>query len=93
MTRDDFLAAARAEGLAEPVLVEYGSTHSLGDHSHPFGAFALVLEGEFTIEVAGRATRYAPGDTFRLATGTVHREWAGPQGARYLSARKQATTP
>ncbi len=88
MTRDDFMAAARAEGFAEPVLVEYPSTHALGEHSHPFGAFALVLDGEFTLEVGGAATCYRPGDTFRLPPGTLHTERAGPQGVRYFAARK-----
>ncbi len=93
MTRDEFLTTARAEGYAEPVLVSYDSTHALESHAHAFGAFALILEGEFTLEVAGTVTRHAAGATFRLPPGTPHREWAGPQGVRYLAARKEQPTP
>ncbi len=93
MTRDEFFATARAEGFAEPVAVARDGTYTLGLHSHPFEAFAFITEGQITLDVAGAQTRYGAGDTFRLAPGTPHLEWAGPQGVRYLSARKEQPQP
>lgn len=89
MTVDDFIAQARAQGFAEPVRVERDGTYQLGEHSHPFEAFAFITEGEISLEVAGVTTRYPAGATFRLAPGTPHREWAGADGVRYLSARRE----
>ncbi len=89
MTREEFLQRLQAEGFPPPVAVERDGTYTLGDHAHAFEAWALVTEGELTLEVAGVQTRYAAGQAFRLAANTPHREWAGPQGARYLAGRKE----
>ena len=90
MTEQDFRQALAAEQFADPADVTRDATYALDDHTHPFEAFALVTAGEITLEVAGRRTTYRPGDTFRLAAGTPHREAAGPAGVRYLSGRKEA---
>ncbi len=89
MTKDEFLGQARAQGFAEPVPVVREVGYGLAEHSHSFEAFALITEGEFTLQVDGVATRYGVGETFHLAAGQPHHEWSGPQGARYLSARKE----
>jgi hypothetical protein len=89
MTRDEFIAAARAEGYAEPVAVSRDGSYRLDDHAHPFDAFAWITEGAITLDVAGQVTTYAAGSTFRLPAGTFHVEWAGPQGVQYLAARRE----
>ncbi len=89
MTRDEFLATARAEGFAEPVPMARDAAYRLGDHEHPFDAFAFITEGAITLEVAGQATTYPAGSTFRLPAWTPHLEWAGPQGVQYLAARRE----
>ena len=89
MTEQDYRRQAAAEHFAEPVLVQRDASYSLGEHDHPFEAFALIFEGEITLQVGGVRTTYGPGETFRLAPHTPHHEAAGPQGVRYLSARKE----
>ncbi|TFY98733.1 cupin domain-containing protein [Ramlibacter rhizophilus] len=90
MTKDEFLSRLRAEGFAEPVAVERDAGYRLDLHDHPFEAYALITEGELSIEVDGVATAYPAGSTFRLAPHTPHREWAGAAGARYLSGRRES---
>ena len=89
MNRDAFVAAAKAEGFAEPVAIARDASYRLDDHEHSFDAFALITQGAFTIEVAGQATTYPAGSTFRLSAWTPHVEWAGPQGVEYLAARRE----
>ena len=89
MTEASFRAGLQAAGFPPPVAVERDATYRLGNHAHDFEAWALVTQGDITIEVAGTATRFAAGRSFRLPAGTPHQEWAGPQGVRYLAGRKE----
>ena len=89
MNEQEFRQKLAADGFPEPVLVARDAAYGLDTHQHPFEAYALTLEGEFTVEVDGKPTVYRQGETFRLPPGCPHREFAGPQGARYLSGRKE----
>ncbi len=88
-TREAFLEGLQAAGFPPPVPLERDASYALDVHTHPFEAWGLILEGEFVIEVDGVATRFPAGRSFRLAAGVAHKEWAGPQGARYLAGRKE----
>ncbi len=87
--REAFLEGLQAAGFPPPVPLERDASYALDVHTHPFEAWGLILEGEFVIEVDGVATRFPAGRSFRLAAGVAHKEWAGPQGARYLAGRKE----
>jgi quercetin dioxygenase-like cupin family protein len=89
MNEEQFRGELARDGFPAPVLVERDSTYALDAHQHPFEAFALIIEGEITIEVNGVKTEYRQGQTFRLPPDVPHREFAGPQGVRYLSGRKE----
>lgn len=88
MNEEEFRRSLAAGGFAGPVMVERDSSYGLDVHQHPFEAYALILEGEITIEVDGKPTTYRAGETFRLPAQCPHRERAGAQGVRYLSGRK-----
>lgn len=90
-TTERFLESLQAAGFPAPVAVERDGSYVLGDHTHDFEAWALVTAGEITVEVAGVATRFPAGHAFRLPPGTPHKEWAGPEGVRYLAGRKEQT--
>jgi quercetin dioxygenase-like cupin family protein len=90
MTEHEFRQVLATEQFAPAVEIGRDPGYSLDLHDHPFEAFALIVDGEITLEVGGQPTTYRPGDTFRLAAGTPHRESAGPAGVRYLSGRKEA---
>jgi quercetin dioxygenase-like cupin family protein len=77
----------KAEGYPEVRFNQYQPNHHAAEHSHPFDVHALVLEGEITLTVDGRATRYGVGDDFRMAAGCRHVEDVGPQGVRYIVGR------
>ncbi len=91
MSPAEFEAAVVADGFDAPVPVERDASYALGEHSHPFHARALIVEGEITLGVAGTARTYRPGEIFDLPPGTPHDERAGPNGVRYLSGRRQVT--
>ena len=89
MTPEEFDTALQADGYSAAIPVEWPPGYSLGDHQHPFDACALITSGEFSLTVDGQRRTYAVGDIFRLPAGTEHIEDAGPEGAAYLSCRRQ----
>lgn len=88
MNREEFLRLLQQEGYSEIVTVEREANGTLGVHTHPFEAKALVLEGEILLECAGSAQLCRAGDSFHLPADEPHREAYGPQGVRYLVGRK-----
>lgn len=83
-----FEAQLKAQGYPEVRVNQYQPNHHNGEHSHPFDVHALVLEGEITLTVGGKATRYGVGDEFKMAAGCRHVEDIGPQGVRYIVGRR-----
>ena len=61
----------------------------LDEHSHPFDAKAIVVEGEMWLTEAGATRHLRPGDGFEIAAGVPHAERYGPVGAVYWVARRQ----
>jgi quercetin dioxygenase-like cupin family protein len=88
MEQQEFLDTLKAEGYAEPVLVERAPNGTLADHAHPFEAKALVLKGEIRLHAGGEIKIYRPGDVFHLRRDEPHRESYGPEGVAYLSGRR-----
>ena len=89
MNQQEFESQLKADGYTTIALVDRPVGYSLGEHQHTFDARALITRGDFTLTVDGIATRYAAGDIFRLPAGTPHHESAGPQGASYISGRRE----
>ncbi|MDE2586047.1 MAG: cupin domain-containing protein [Betaproteobacteria bacterium] len=87
MTPEQFSEQLAGEGFAQIVTVERPAGE-LTEHAHPFEAKALILEGEITLEIAGRVAVYRAGQVFHLPAETPHRESYGPAGVRYLVGRK-----
>jgi quercetin dioxygenase-like cupin family protein len=88
MEHQEFIDTLRAEGYAEPVLVEREANGQIDDHAHPFEAKALILQGEIRIHAGGEIKIYRPGDVFHLRRDEPHRESYGPDGVSYLSGRR-----
>lgn len=86
----EFEAAERARGCTEVTAREWPPGQVLQDHSHPFHARALVVQGEMWLTVDGATRHLRPGDRFDLPAGTPHAERYGPEGATYWVARTQA---
>lgn len=77
----------KAEGYPEIKFNQYKPNQHNPEHDHPFDVHALVLEGDITLTVDGKKTRYAVGDEFKMAAGCRHVEDIGPQGVRYIVGR------
>jgi quercetin dioxygenase-like cupin family protein len=84
----EFEQALKRDGFTEILTAGFQAGHDLGDHAHPYGLRALVLEGEFRITVDGTETVYRPGEIFALSLGVHHSE-RSPGGVRFLIGRKR----
>ena len=89
MSPAEFEATLQADNFGEMIPIERPAGYAMGEHTHSFDARALITSGEFTLRVDGVSTTYAAGDIFRLSAGTPHHESAGPNGATYLSGRRE----
>ena len=83
----EFEAAERARGCTEVISRDWKPGQVVPEHSHPFDARALVVQGEMWLTVHGATQHLRPGDRFELAQGTPHAERYGEQGATYWVAR------
>lgn len=83
-----FQARLRREGFPEIRTNQLAPSCHNDEHSHPFDVLALVLEGEITLTVEGKARSYRVGDEFSMKAGCKHVEDVGPQGVRYLVGRR-----
>ena len=54
------------------------------------GETALVVAGEYWLNVHGQTTHYKAGDRFQVARDVEHAETYGPAGAVFWAARKNA---
>lgn len=83
-----FEARLRREGFPEIRTNQLAPGCHNDEHSHPFDVLALVLEGDITLTVDGKARLYRPGDEFAMKAGCRHVEDVGPLGVRYLVGRR-----
>ena len=83
----EFEAAEREIGCDEVISRAWDANTEQPTHTHPFGARALVVEGEMWLTVDGATQHLRPGDRFNLPAGKPHAERYGPQGATYWVAR------
>ncbi len=73
-------------GEAQALEVEPNSVKDM--HTHDFSAFVLVLSGEFTLVTEDDSVTHQPGETCKLAAGTLHSEQTGASGATILIGKK-----
>ncbi|MES2398510.1 MAG: cupin domain-containing protein [Pseudomonadota bacterium] len=92
MNPQEFESQLKAEGFTTIAPVERPVGYALGEHDHTFDACALITRGDFSLTVDGVATTYEAGQIFRLPAGTPHHESAGPNGASYISGRRERST-
>jgi len=88
MDRATWEAALAADGYAGPMDRRMEPGQAAPDHTHPFDARLLILEGEFVLTQAGTTRRYGPGEAFEVPAGVPHAEAVGPEGASYLVGRR-----
>jgi len=84
MNRTEFEARLAADGYGDVAVKQRPPRDSSPEHGHAYAVRALVLEGELTITIAGRAWRFGPGETFDVAAGCPHAETVGAEGVRFV---------
>nr|WP_314627660.1 cupin domain-containing protein [uncultured Noviherbaspirillum sp.] len=88
MDRTEFIRMLEQEGYQEFVTVERGPHATLGLHTHPFEARALILLGELRLVTGEQEQVCQTGDQFHLAAHIPHSETCGAEGVHYLVGRK-----
>ncbi len=85
---ETFAAALRTDGFGDGETKALTPGRMVPEHQHPFDVRALVLAGEITLTVEGRATAYRAGEVFTMAGGCRHAETVGAEGVEYLVGRR-----
>ena len=88
MDRATWEAALAADGFGPPLDRRMEAGQVVPEHTHPFDARLLILDGAFILTCQGETRRYGPGEAFELAAGIPHAEAFGPEGASYLVGRR-----
>lgn len=85
---DQFEREAKADGYDEVLQRDWTADSLVRDHTHPFDAYAVVVQGEMWLTCDGATRHITPGGTFSLPRNTVHSERYGSQGVSYWVARR-----
>jgi quercetin dioxygenase-like cupin family protein len=88
MTKTEFIHMLMQEGYPDPVQVQRDPHESLGEHSHPFEVYALILAGDIELIIEGESSIYKPGNIFYLGAQELHSESYGKEGVLYLASRR-----
>jgi len=74
----------RREGFSYTYVWEDGPHARYGDHTHPVETAHIVLCGEITLMMNGKANTYREGQRCDVPANVVHSAVMGPKGCRYL---------
>jgi quercetin dioxygenase-like cupin family protein len=74
----------REEGFGHTYVWEDAPNTNYPDHTHAEETAHIVLSGEMTLTMSGKAQTYRAGERCDVPAGTVHSARTGPQGCRYL---------
>jgi hypothetical protein len=58
------------------------------DHRHDKLTAHIILDGQMTLTIGGKAQTYYPGDRCDVSAGVLHSALIGPQGCQYLVGEK-----
>ncbi len=83
----EFEAHERELGCSEVLKRSYEPNVFVEEHTHAFGARALVVEGEMWLTRGGTTQHLTRGERFEVPKGQPHTERYGPEGATYWVAR------
>ena len=88
MDRAAWEAALAEDGYAGPLDRRMEPGQSAPEHTHPFDARLLILEGSFLLTQDGETHSFGPGEACEVPAGVPHAEAVGPEGATYLVGRR-----
>ena len=88
MNEAQFRQQCQEQGYGEAESIDYEPNTVKDMHTHDFSAFAFVLSGEFTMVTEDGSVTHQPGESCKLAAGTLHSEQTGAGGATILVGKK-----
>ncbi len=88
MNEAQFRRQVQEQGYGEAQSVEFEPNLTNDMHTHDFSAFVLVLGGEFILVTESGSVTHRPGETCKLAAGTLHSEQTGASGVTILIGKK-----
>ncbi len=88
MNEAQFRQQLREQGYGEAQSLDFEENFGNDMHTHEFSAFALVVSGAFTLVTEDGAATHRPGESCKLAAGTLHCEQTGANGATILIGKK-----
>jgi quercetin dioxygenase-like cupin family protein len=62
-------------------------------HTHDWDARLFVLDGHLTLVRGADRETFGPGGSCSLSAGTLHEEHTGPDGVKYVAARRNPAPP
>jgi quercetin dioxygenase-like cupin family protein len=77
-----------SEGFSRIYVWQDGPHAHYADHTHPGLTAHIILEGEMTLTMGGRAKTYGVGERCDVPADAVHSARMGPRGCRYLIGEK-----
>lgn len=78
----------RAEGFEHTFVWQDGPDAFYPDHTHASETAHIILAGEMTLTMDGKAATYRVGDRCDVPAGAVHLARMGLHGCRYLIGEK-----
>ncbi len=88
MNEAQFRQQLQEQGYGEAQSLDFEENFGNDMHTHDFSAFALVVSGAFTLVTDDGAVTHQPGETCKLAAGTLHSERTGASGVTILIGKK-----
>lgn len=73
-----------SEGFAATYVWEDGAGANYPDHTHATETAHIILSGEMTLAMNGKAKTYHAGERCDVPAGAAHSAKIGPRGCRYL---------
>ncbi|MEK9753360.1 MAG: hypothetical protein VW338_09135 [Rhodospirillaceae bacterium] len=92
MTEQSYRATAASNGYGDPMEKSLAPDTYNAHHVHDVALYLYILEGEMSLDIDGpeglKETTCRPGETVEVLKDVLHTERAGPQGCRFLVARR-----
>jgi quercetin dioxygenase-like cupin family protein len=84
MDFDTFSDSMKMQGFDQVVKGIWDPRTTVEEHTHPFDAKALVVQGEVWLTANGHTEHLLPGATFELPANLPHSERYGAEGGRSI---------
>ena len=85
---EEFKEQLRRQGFSRVYVWQDAAGAFYPDHIHQVLTAHIILDGEMTLSMRGKAKTYRTGDRCNVPAGAVHAARMGPEGCRYMIGEK-----